>query len=542
MAAESLRETKSAEPCDVPEVVFTILHFNDVYEIKARPEEPVGGAARFATALKQFQHLNPLIVFSGDCLNPSLLSTITKGKHMVEILNKLGVHCAVYGNHEFDFGVDHLEEMTSQMDFPWLLSNVYDRFTSETLGHGVVSSLIVWNGLKVGLMGLVEEEWLDTLGTVDKVNLHYVDYASTATALAQDLRENGAEIVIALTHMRWHNDIRLASKSSGIDLILGGHDHEYGISEVNGIPIVKSGCEFRYLSKINVMRGHDSTFKYSVDKIAIERDLEEDDSIQQIVNEYNNNVQHMLDEVLCQTEVDLDGRCCMVRRSECSLGNLITNAMLEATHADVALLNSGTLRSDRIHPAGLLTMHDLLQILPMQDPVLVVEATGQQLYEGLENGVRNYPALDGRFPQVAGIQFGFDPSAEPGHRVVEETIKIQGQRLEKDKKYLVAMKEYLTKGKDGYVMFADCHRTFDIENAQTLSTIVINHFESGKIIRGLKPCRSGHRMSLIKVSGSPSVSAIERNSSEDGEVVMTVPGVEGRIFHVTCDRQMEAES
>ncbi|KAJ8380796.1 hypothetical protein SKAU_G00015740 [Synaphobranchus kaupii] len=250
----------------------------------------------------------------------------------------------------------------------------------------------------------------------------------------------------------------------------------------------------------------------------------------------------MLEETLCQIEVDLDGRCTTVRREECNLGNLITNAMLEATHADVALLNSGTLRSDTIHPAGLLTMHDLLQILPMQDPVLVVEVTGQHLYEGLENAVRNYPALDGRFPQVSGMQFGFDPQGSPGNRVVMETIKVQGQNLDKDKKYLVAMKEYLTKGKDGYTMFLDCRHMFDIESAQTLSTILINHFESGKIIHGLKTCRSGHRMSLIKASSSPSVSAMEQTPRGKTAVVMTVPGVEGRIFHVTQDSQSEARS
>ncbi|XP_035235995.1 5'-nucleotidase-like isoform X1 [Anguilla anguilla] len=535
---------KSAESCDEPEIVLTILHFNDVYEIKERSEDPVGGAARFATAVKQFQDLNPLIVFSGDCLNPSLLSTITKGKHMVDILSKLGVNCAVYGNHEFDFGVDHLEEMTAQMDFPWFLSNVYDRFTSDTLGHGVVSRVLRWNGLEIGLMGLVEEEWLDTLGTVDKENLHYVDYVSVAGDLARQLREQGAQMVVALTHMRWHNDVRLAAEAAGIDLVLGGHDHEYGVREVNGVPVVKSGSEFRYLSKVDASRreGGGGGFRFAVHRVPVEKHLIEDPAIKQIVDGYNNNVEHMLEEVLCQIEVELDGRCTTVRRKECILGNLITNAMLEATHADVALLNSGTLRSDTVHPAGPLTMHDLLQILPMQDPVLVVEASGRQLYEGLENAVRNYPALDGRFPQVAGMQFGFDPQGSPGNRVVMDTIKVQGQSLDKDKKYLVAMKEYLTKGKDGYTMFAECRKMFDIENAQTLSTVLINHFESGKIIRGLKTCRSGHRMSLIKASSSPSVSAMERTPRGKTAAVMTVPRVEGRIFHVTQDGQSEASS
>ena len=166
-----------------------------------------------------------------------------------------------------------------------------NRFTNKTLGHGLVSNILEWNGQKIGLMGLVEEDWLDTLGTVDRNNIIYVDYVETANSLSAELREQGAKLVIALTHMRWHNDIRLASESRGLDLILGGHDHEYGVLEVNGILIVKSGSEFRYMSKIDVVRDHDMTFKYSCHKISTMKHLEEDNEIKQIVNGYTNNIQ-----------------------------------------------------------------------------------------------------------------------------------------------------------------------------------------------------------------------------------------------------------
>ncbi|XP_051525905.1 trifunctional nucleotide phosphoesterase protein YfkN-like [Myxocyprinus asiaticus] len=513
------------------QTALTILHFNDVYEIQARSEEPVGGAARFASALRKYRHLNPFVAFSGDCLSPSVLSTVTKGKHMVDILNTLGVHCAVYGNHEFDFGMDVLEDFVQQMKFPWFLSNVYNRCTSQTLGNGVESSIIEWNGLKIGLLGLVEEDWLDTLSTVDKANIEYRDYVCTANRLSQHLRECGADLIIALTHMRWHNDIRLAKESKDVDLILGGHDHEYGVQEVNGILIVKSGSEFRYLSKVDVMKTSGKTFKYTVQEIPISKIFDEDPCIKKIVEEYYKNIQHMLRKVLCHTNVDLDARFVTVRHAECSLGNLITNAMLEATHAEVAILNSGTLRSDRIHPAGPFTMHDLLQILPIKDPVLVVEATGQQLYDGLENGVWNYPTFDGRFPQVAGIQFGFDPEAPSGRRVFPESVKIQGQNLDRNGKYLVAIKEYLSKGKDGYSMFTSCPQLFHTENAQILSTILINHFESGENIKGQKNCKSGHSMDLLKVPGNSSVSDIEITKSDMMEMSVTVvPAIEGRIM------------
>ncbi|XP_067851404.1 trifunctional nucleotide phosphoesterase protein YfkN-like isoform X1 [Heptranchias perlo] len=422
------------------------------------------------------------------------------------------------------------------MNFPWLLSNVYDLFTSEPLGHGLGSRIMEWNGVKIGLMGLVEEEWIDTLPTIDKTSVDFIDYVIVADQLSQDLRAKGAELLIALTHMKWSNDIRLARNTDGLDLILGGHDHDYGTKVINGTLIVKSGSDFRSLTKIDIARTNENNYKYTTQKIDITKDLEEDVFVKDIVQQFTFNLEHLLGEVLCQIEVELDGRFTTVRKSESSLGNLVTNAMLEATHADVALLNSGTLRSDRLHPPGDFTMHDLLLVLPIVDPLLVVQVTAEQLLEALENGVSMYPELDGRFPQVAGLEFGFDPSAEPGHRIVVDSVKVQGQYLDRNRTYLLAIKEYLAKvsynGKDGYVMFRNCQWLIDTETAPSLSTVVINHFESVKIVQGLKKCKSGHRMSLIKVSHAASITDFEKKA-DDKIVVAPVPDVEGRIYHVT---------
>ncbi|CAM2114073.1 mannosylglucosyl-3-phosphoglycerate phosphatase-like [Caretta caretta] len=525
------RPSPCSELLDESQSDLVILHFNDVYEVESRQEEPVGGAARFAAAIKKFSSLNPLIIFSGDCLNPSTLSSITKGKHMIPILNAVGVHFAVFGNHEFDFGVDVLEDYIQQMKFPWFLSNVYDRFTSKPLGHGSVKNVVKWNNTKIGLMGLVEEDWLDTLPTINKSNLNYIDYVKAANKISAELKAEGAELMIAMTHMKWINDIRLAQNARGIDLVLGGHDHDYGIKKVNGTWIVKSGSDFRNFSKINI-RKFGASLQYTFQRIDILRNLEEDSFIKSVVDDFTQNLQPLLEEVLCPIDTELDGRVSTVRRSESNLGNLITNAMLEATHADVALLNSGTLRSNHIHPAGDFTMHDLLTILPIVDPLLVVRITGGQLLEALENGVYRYPALDGRFPQVAGMEFGFDPNAEPGHRIIRDSVKIQGQYLKKNKVYQLAIKEYLANGKDGYVMFQNCPRMYDTETAQTLSTVVVNHFESIKIVHGIKKCISGHRMSLITKSKSASLTAFETRTDKSTSVV-AVPGIEGRICHIS---------
>merc|ERR1719189_2548352 len=179
------------------------------------------------TAIKKYADRNPLILFSGDCFAPSILSTFTKGAQMIPVLNKFGVNCAVFGNHDFDFGIDTLMEHAEKTNFPWLMSNVIDNETGRPLADGKVSHIIDWCGRKIGLIGLVEKEWLDTLSTINPEEVTYTDYVESGNALAKELRGKGCQFIIALTHMRTPNDIRLAENTTEIDLILGGHDHVY---------------------------------------------------------------------------------------------------------------------------------------------------------------------------------------------------------------------------------------------------------------------------------------------------------------------------
>ena len=115
----------------------------------------------------------------------------------------------------------------SKTTFPWLMSNVTDNETGRQLADGLVSHVLDWGGRRVGLLGLVEREWLDTIATINSDQVEYEDYVTSARRLARELKGEGCEVVIALTHMRTPNDIRLAENVEEIDIILGGHDHVY---------------------------------------------------------------------------------------------------------------------------------------------------------------------------------------------------------------------------------------------------------------------------------------------------------------------------
>ncbi|XP_022779638.1 5'-nucleotidase-like isoform X2 [Stylophora pistillata] len=555
----SVKSAEQRDNCDGTKTAtkskqVTILHFNDVYNIEPRDKEPVGGAARFATKVASFKHLNPLIAFSGDCLNPSTMSSVTGGKQMIPILNALNVHVAVFGNHDFDFGVDELMEFSAATNCPWLLSNVIDNVTGKQLAGGIIKHIIEWREKKIGFIGLVEEEWLVTLATVDREEVTYFDFVTEGTKLAKELRQEGAEFVVALTHMREPNDRRLAEQVTGIDLILGGHDHDYFAEKINGIHVIKSGTDFREFSIITVTfednnnrSSSNNSFSIEVQRIEITSDIPEDTEVKSTVDKYVGEMNNLMEEVIGEVQLELDGRFSSMRTKETNLGNFITDIIQNVTEVDCVILNSGTLRSDTIHPPGKFKMKDLSAILPMPDVLVVLELTGDQILEALENGVSQWPKLEGRFPQVAGMKFSFNPDKDPGCRILEDSVSIDNEPLVKDKRYKVCTKSYLAKGKDGYRVFSKGKVLVDEEDGPILNTIVRNHFRSINIVRGVTKSKSSHRQSLVMRHRSSEIidDGNQKSSliSLEKEHISISPKVEGRITMVTeADEEEKSDS
>ena len=121
---------------------------------------------------------------------------------------------------------------------------------------------------------------------------------------------------------------------------------------------------------------------------------------------------------------------------------------------------------------------DLLAILPIVDSVMLLELTGAQFLEALENGVSQYPKHEGRFPQVSGTSFTFDPTQPSGHRIAEDSVSVGGASLVEDKLYKLCTKGYIGKqGKDGYEVFRDCKQLVPEDEGPILFSMVRDYFE-----------------------------------------------------------------
>ena len=235
--------------------------------------------------------------------------------------------------------------------------------------------------------------------------------------------------------------------------------------QVNGTYVIKSGTDFRNFSFITVdfvklATQSGKPVVTDVSQVDVTSSFEPDNELATALEKYSEKMEMELIKELGEFECDLEGRFANIRTQETNLGNFVCDIMVAATNADLALINSGTFRSDQIHSAGPFFLKDLLKILPMIDPLVLLEVTGPQLLECLENGVSMYPKLEGRFPQVSGINFAFDPDKKPGKRIDPEFVKVGDEYLDMDPKskktYRLATKAYLANGKDGYDVLAKC--------------------------------------------------------------------------------------
>lgn len=451
---------------------LTILHFNDTYELEPQGDGRRGGAARAATVIKEYAEDSPLILFSGDAIGGSTLTAPRQGEAMVETLNALGVHYAVLGNHEFQYGPEIAATRVKQSNFSWLMANITDSKTGAPVAGALPSALTQWNGIKVGLIGL-GGNWLEDCAI--GADAKYTDHLERGREIAKNLKSQGADIIIALTHMNMRDDELLARAVPEIDLVLGGHDHDPMHKSINGTLIWKSGSDWMQIGLIQVTlpRGAKPTFFSRL--LPVTEQIDPDPGIIALIAKYTGEHESYMNEVFGVTTVELDARTLAVRQKETPLGNLIADAMRAQTGADAALMNGGGIRSNLVYAAGDITRKTLMALLPFQNKIVTLKLTGRQLKEALENGISEFETAGGRFPQVSGMNFHFNPKKSIGERVTK--ITVGSKPLALGRTYTLATLDFLADGGDGYDVFAKTKRADKIADAPLLTDAIVAYLK-----------------------------------------------------------------
>ena len=273
--------------------------------------------------------------------------------------------------------------------------------------------------------------------------------------------EEKCDLIIALNHMRIPDDKAMANQNDTkiVDMIFGGHDHCY-FTELDletGVFIQKSGTDFETFGNITALfgvkpedakqfesdtanMGIDTFYDPKQQRLYIHERIEITDKFQpdaetvKHIHSFTEDLNAKLDKPAIYSEVDLDCRFSRVRTEETNLGNLCADLMRTELNCDLALSNGGCLRANCIFDKGILTYRFFTQTIPMEDHVVPVKLTGELLLGVIENSVALYPKYDGRYPLISGFKFKFDPSLDPGSRVIRDSFVLEnGEPIEMDK-------------------------------------------------------------------------------------------------------------
>ncbi|MBP2242271.1 2',3'-cyclic-nucleotide 2'-phosphodiesterase (5'-nucleotidase family) [Cytobacillus eiseniae] len=437
---------------------ITILHTNDSH---GRVEEGDGmGFAKISALVKQFESENPntLLLDAGDTFHGTTFATVSKGESIVEVMNSVGYDGMAAGNHDFNYGYERLLELEKQADFPVLSANVRQEDGTNLLKPYEIKEV---DGIKLGIFGLSTPETHYKTHPKNVEGLTFTDPVKEAQTMVKELKSHNVDMIIAVTHLgidesSTDTSIKVAKGAPGIDLIVDGHSHSTLVEGLNGendTLIVSTGEYTKNLGVVELtfedkkLTGKTARLISHEEAASVKPDI----AVEKAIEVIQAAQKEILSEVIGQTDVKLDGEREQVRVGGTNLGNLITDAMVDMTGADMAVTNGGGIRASI--DKGDITKEDVITVLPFGNYIVTKELTGAQIKAGLENGVDAYPESKGAFPHVSGLTFAIDPAGEAGHRV--HSMEINGEPVDMNKKYVVATNDFMAAGGDEYTSFKD---------------------------------------------------------------------------------------
>jgi len=466
------------------EYKLTILHTNDFharfepiskYDSGCGSEDNAegkcfGGSARLVSAIAEARARagNSILVDGGDQFQGTLFYTYYKGKVAAEMMNKMGYDAMTVGNHEFDDGPEVLRGFMDAVNFPVVMSNA-DVSKEELLAGALQKSVVIEkNGEKLGLIGLTPED-TDELASPGP-NVMFSDPVAAVQSEVDRLTAEGVNKIIVLSHSGYAVDKRVAAETTGVDVIVGGHSNTYLSNSsdravgpyptmVNDTAIVQAYAYGKFLGELNVVFDDaGAVMSASGEPLVMDGAVAEDAATVARIAELAGPLEEIRNKVVAESAAPILGDRDVCRVMECEMGNLVADAMLDRVAdqgVSIAIANSGGLRASI--DAGPVTMGEVLTVLPFQNTLSTFEISGQGVIDALENGVSQVEEVKGRFPQVAGLKFTWDPAVAPNEGRIQSVMVAEGDgfvAIDPGKTYLVVTNNYVRNGGDGYKMFS----------------------------------------------------------------------------------------
>ncbi len=434
---------------------IVVLSFNDFHGSLAPSGKNVG-AAKLADALKSEKARNPegtIIVSAGDNYQGSAMSNLLYGEPVSAVFKEIGVELSAVGNHEFDWGIDRITKWAEDGNLTFVCANIYDKRTNEPVAWAEPYVILEKAGVMVGFIGLATPE---TAYKTLKENVENYEFRDPVDSLAQwvpQVQAEGADLIIALTHLGSYQDkegnitgeaVDLC-QVEGIDAVISAHTHASVSGLVNGIPVVQAYYNGRTIAKIVFTLDENNQLvkaEPSLDHLYERADtLKDDPNTLTLYQKYETELEPILGRVLGQTTVELDHD----RYAGPSLlGEWVCEVMREKVGAQIAMTNGGGLRTSI--PAGNITAGKLYEVMPFDNTLYVLKISGADVKANIEHGIMNDNV---GWIQISGVRVTYDKKAEAGNRIISMVLA-DGRPVEMDEYYTVVTNDFMATGGDNY--------------------------------------------------------------------------------------------
>lgn len=465
----------------------TILHTNDMHSqylplkatwIREEPKPLIGGmvALKYFVDQERSQNKNLLVLDAGDIMTGTPLSNIEVDGAVcggfVQMMNLIGYHATIIGNHEFDNGVQNLKRLIRLMNFEVLSANL---FTVDTLFAPKAYEIYQVGNVKVGVIGLIME---DLFGVVSKKHTDglKVGRISEAAQTYIDKIDPETDLIVLLTHQGFEEDSLLAESVNGADVIVGGHSHTRLTKphKINDVLVVQAGAEARYLGRLDLEVEDDKVTQYEGKLIPlwVEEVKKPNPKMEQLVNKYQEQIHQEYGTVIGTLKVPWKTS----RRWECNLGDWLADAMRDYAGTEFALINSGGIRKP-MQP-GPITKLDIVEILPFSNYLIKFTCTGEQLIKFiLENAEASVHETHGIL-QVSGLSYAY--RVEAGKKVTIISANINGSDIHPERTYTGVSLDYVLIGQEmQYLKF----QPKSVENLGVLiSDAVIEYLQDHPVV------------------------------------------------------------
>jgi 5'-nucleotidase len=378
------------------------------------------------------------------------------------------------------------------VQFPVLMSNA-DISAEPLLSDKIKKSVIIEQaGEKIGLIGLTPQDTAELASPGP--NVTFSDPVAAVQGEVDALTAQGVNKIIVLSHSGMSVDKKVAEAVTGVDVIVGGHDNTLLSNTIEGAKgpyptmvgataIVQAYAYGKFLGELNVTFNDAGEVVSAVgEPILLDASVSEEQATKDRIAELAKPLDEIRNKVVAESSGAIDGARESCRVQECSGGNLIADAMLDRVKdqgVTIALQNGGGIRASI--DAGEVTMGEVLTVLPFQNTLSTFEVSGETLKAALENAVSQVEEGAGRFLQVAGLKYVWDPKAAAGARIV--SVEVAGadgtfEPLDPAATYLVVSNNFVRNGGDGFAMFVDAANAYDF--GPDLADVVAEYMAKNK--------------------------------------------------------------